>query len=96
MASYKTYRKRTIVEAKLFEPGDEDGFTIPDNYLFGCVLEDVKNKLPPEKIPYISTLENQEFKGHFYKNYICIGINNERWLVYKNIFETTYEQINGK
>ena len=44
-------------------------------------------------IPYISTLENQKFYGAFEKNYLCVGIDGERWLVEKSIFERTYEEI---
>ena len=40
--------------------------------------------------PFVSTLENQEHQGEFGKHYICIGINGERWLVEKSIFESTY------
>jgi hypothetical protein len=47
------------------------------------------------KVPYVSTLENQKHlsKG-FGREYICVGIDGERWLVDKDIFERTYEEIN--
>jgi hypothetical protein len=44
-----------------------------------------------EHYPYISTLENQFHRGEFGKHYVCIGIKGERWLVDKDIFESTYE-----
>ncbi len=77
----KTYRKTATVEAKIFEPGDEVG------------IRSIKTKDGLEETPYISTLENQHHYGEFYKNYICTGINGERWLVEKSIFEQTYEEI---
>jgi hypothetical protein len=32
--------------------------------------------------------------GEFGKFYICVGIEGERWLVEKGIFEKTYELVN--
>lgn len=88
----KEYRKIATVKAKLFEQGDEDGFV----HRYGMVgaMEDSKYGLQSDLIPYISTLENQYFTGDFEKNYICMGINGERWLVEKSIFEQTYEEVN--
>lgn len=76
----KEYRKTATVMAKIFEPGDEDG--IADS----MATEDFK-------MPYISTLENQMFFGRFGENYVCTGIKGERWLVEKEIFESTYEPV---
>ena len=87
----KTYRKTATVKAKLFEKGDEDGMIAKGD--FGDVLTDVKNGLEPEKAPYISTLENQLHKGEFGKHYLCVGIDGEKWLVDKDIFERTYEEV---
>ncbi len=70
----KTYRKTATVQAKLFEPGDEDG-------------------IDPDGMPYIATLENQHHRGAHYLNYVCTGIQGERWLVEKVIFEETYEEV---
>jgi len=90
----KTYRKTATVEAKIFEKGDEDGMTWTERE-----LEDAREnahygiKQPEATIPYIATLENQRHKGEFGKQYVCIGINGERWLVDKDIFETTYEEV---
>lgn len=89
---YKEFRKTATVKAKLFEKGDEDGFIHKDGHL-GDILDDVKHGINPEVVPYISTLENQYHKGEFGKNYLCIGINREKWLVDKDIFEKTYELI---
>lgn len=44
--------------------------------------------------PFIKTLENDAHYGHFGKHYLCTGIDGERWLVEKSIFERTYEQVN--
>ena len=90
----KEYRKTATVKAKLFEPGDEDGFTWTYRELASARDDDHFGITRPEPtIPYVSTLENQEFKGEFGKHYICTGIKGERWLVEKEIFETTYTEI---
>jgi hypothetical protein len=96
----KTYRKIATVEAKLFEEGDEDGF-ISRFYDDDDVNEDGSISTSgfmgehEIKVPYVSTLENQKHlsKG-FGREYICVGIDGERWLVDKDIFERTYEEIN--
>jgi hypothetical protein len=82
----KTYRKIATVQAKLFEEGDEDGFI---SRYYGLVGEH------EIKVPYVSTLENQKHLSHgFGREYLCVGIKGERWLVDKDIFESTYELIN--
>lgn len=88
---YEEYRKKTTVQAKLFVLGDEDGFVHREG--FHGAMEDSRYNIKPELIPYITTLENQYFKGDFEKNYICKGVNGERWLVEKSIFESTYENL---
>lgn len=87
----KTYRKTATVKAKLFEKGDEDGFIHKDG-LMGA-MEDAKYGIQPELVPYVSTLENQYHKGEFGKQYLCVGIKGEKWLVDKDIFESTYEEV---
>lgn len=77
----KEYRKTATVKAKVFEPGDEDGFSL---VVTGDGTFDR---------PYISTLENQKHSGLFFENYLCVGIKGERWLVEKSIFESTYEEV---
>ncbi len=92
----KIYRKTATVEAKLFEQGDEDGFKIPQSYSMQDAMEDGRyNIQPPEKVPYIATLENQKHEGAFGRHYVCKGIDGERWLVDKDIFERTYEPISN-
>ena len=91
----QTYRKTATVQAKLFEKGDEDGMTwtdreLADNY---DLPPSMRDKNPEPTIPYISTLENQKHKGEFGKHYLCVGIKGERWLVEKEIFESTYELV---
>ncbi len=91
---YKTFRKTATVGAKLFEQGDEDGMTTPENFTMLDAMENNKYGCSqPDLVPYISTLENQKFIGEFGKNYVCVGINGERWLVEKSIFENTYEEV---
>jgi hypothetical protein len=87
----KKYRKIATVNAKLFEKGDEDGM-IHKNGMLGA-MEDAKYNIKSDLIPYISTLENNHHKGEWGKNYLCVGINGEKWLVDKDIFEKTYEEI---
>ena len=76
----KTYRKTATVQAKLFEKGDEDG-----------MIEMWNGGMRP----YIATLENQKYLGVFGCHYLCVGIKGERWLVEKEIFEATYEEVKG-
>ena len=97
--SMNTYRKIATVQAKLFEEGDEDGF-ISRFYNDEDVNEDGsistsgfmgKNEI---QVPYVSTLENQKHLSHgFGREYLCVGIDGERWLVEKSIFERTYEKV---
>ena len=87
----KEYRKIATIKAKLFEPGDEDGMIHRDGIL--GAMGDFKSGFKPDLIPYISTLENQYHKGEFGNHYLCVGIKGERWLVEKEIFESTYEPI---
>ena len=96
----KTYRKKALVQAKVFEEGDEDGF-VTRYYDDEDVHEDGsistsgfigKNEI---KVPYVSTLENQQHLSRgFGKDYLCVGVDGERWLVEKSIFERTYEEVN--
>ena len=91
---YKEYRKTATVKAKLFEKGDEDGMTVPDEFTMLDAMENERYKCKqPEAVPYISTLENQKHKGEFGKHYICVGVKGEKWLVDKDIFEATYEEV---
>lgn len=91
---FKVYRKIATVKAKLFEKGDEDGMTTPENFTMLDAMENDKYGCgQPDLVPYISTLENQKHRGQFGKHYLCIGINNEKWLVDKDIFEKTYEIV---
>jgi hypothetical protein len=76
----KIYRKTATVQAKLFEKGDEDG-------MIEIWTGEIK--------PYVSTLENQKYLGVFGCHYLCVGIKGERWLVEKEIFEATYEEVKG-
>lgn len=87
----KEYRKIATVKAKLFEKGDEDGFI--HKYGIQGVMEDFKFGVSPDLVPYISTLENQYHKGEFGKHYLCVGVQGEKWLVEKEIFEKTYFEV---
>lgn len=87
----KEYRKTATVKAKIFEKGDEDGMIHRDGML--GAMENAKYGFQPDLVPYISTLENQYHKGEWGKHYLCVGINGEKWLVDKDIFERTYEEV---
>ncbi len=89
----KTYKKTVTVEAKLFEKGDEDGFSHRDG--MSDVLENIGLGVHSQAgiSPYIKTLESNQHFGEFGDFYICTGINSERWLVEKSIFEKTYEEV---
>lgn len=87
----KEYRKTATVKAKLFEKGDEDGMIHKRGY--DGMQEDAHFGFKPDLVPYIKTLENQFHKGEFGQHYVCVGINDERWLVDKDIFEKTYEEV---
>jgi hypothetical protein len=95
----KTYRKIATVQAKLFEQGDEDGFVSrfyddEDVDEDGTIHTSGIGGEHEIKVPYVSTLENQQHLSHgFGKDYICVGIDGERWLVEKDIFERTYEEV---
>jgi hypothetical protein len=90
----KTYRKTATVQAKIFEQGDETGMI--HKKVFDGALEDAHYGFEPDLIPYIKTLENDIHKGEFGKNYLCVGIKGERWLVDKDIFESTYVEDNDE
>jgi hypothetical protein len=91
---YKEFRKTATVKAKLFEKGDEDGMTWTKEKLSeGWDDRKYGFKPPIATIPYIKTLENQQHLGEFGNHYVCIGIDGERWLVDKDIFERTYEAV---
>jgi hypothetical protein len=81
------YIKKPIsVKAKIFEPGDEDGFETDNS-------KDEFN-ISNRQIPYISTLEGKLLYGNYGEHYIIFGNHNDKWLVRKDIFEETYEKIN--
>jgi hypothetical protein len=90
----KTYRKIATVQAKIFEQGDEDGFVHPEGIV--GAMEDAKYNINPILSPFIKTLENTHHTGEFGKNYLCVGIDGEKWLVEKSIFERTYKLVDYK
>ena len=90
---FRDYRKIATVKAKIFEKGDEDGMTMPENFTMLDAMEnDRYSCAQPDLVPYISTLENQKHRGEFGKYYLCYGIDGEKWLVDKGIFERTYQE----
>jgi hypothetical protein len=89
MFNTRAYKKITIIQAKLFEPGDEDGLqsaTQVEHLIH-------HNEYTPIEVPYVETLENQRLFGEFYRYYICTGYKGRRWLVEKEEFEATYQLI---
>ena len=94
MKGLKEFRKTATVKAKLFTKGDEDGMTWTSDELSDGMGDSLRGIKPPEAtVPYIATLENQKHEGCFGKHYLCIGIKGEKWLVDKEIFESTYEAV---
>jgi len=45
------------------------------------------------ELPFVRTLENNRHGGRFGEHYLCIGIDQEKWLVEKSIFERTYKEV---
>lgn len=89
----KEYRKTATVKAKLFEKGDEDGMAIPNFVMLDAMENHRYGIKQPNPVPYVSTLENQKHFGEFGNHYLCVGVDGERWLVDKDIFERTYEEV---
>ncbi len=48
------------------------------------------------ELPFIRTLENNRHGGKFGEHYLCIGIDQEKWLVEKSIFERTYTEVTNE
>lgn len=92
------FRKKPVeIEAEQYKPGMEDGFEeryIDHNYpeqTFGiqAIEEDT-----PIQVPYIETLEGKHLitKG----DWIIIGLKGERYPCKPDIFDMTYEAVEGK
>lgn len=94
------YRKKPIIiDAEVYKPGLEDGFScIPfvamcrwqdKNFLYkNCKECDLKIR----KVPFIKTLEGDAYyitEG----DYIITGIKGERYPCKPDIFEATYEKV---
>ncbi len=76
----KSYIKKAIpVKAKLFEKGDED-------YMARFTEES------PEH-PVVVTLEGATLQGEFGGHYLVFGNHGDKWLVRKDIFESTYQVL---
>lgn len=96
MEGFKTYRKKptATVKAKLFEPGDEDGFGGSDVDLLDA-MEDAKYGINTQQKPYVETLENKYLYGEFGKHQLLVADGTgERWLVELERFKNTYEEVN--
>lgn len=76
MSGFKIYRKRATVEAKIFMAGDEDG---------------IHKNNDGSTIPYVRTAKGK-MRGHYEKNYLCVGSDGEKILIAKALFESTYEE----
>jgi hypothetical protein len=82
------YIKKPIpVQARLFQPGDEDGY---------LTIEKGEFDTSERRIPYVNTLEGRELQGEYGQHYLVFGNHGDKWLVKKDIFEETYELINKK
>jgi hypothetical protein len=81
----KQYIKKSIaIKAKIFEPGDEDGFETDNS-------KDEFDKRE-RRIPYI-IINGRQLFGEFGKCYLLINSYNQKSLIEKDIFEEIYQEI---
>jgi hypothetical protein len=73
----KTYRHKRTIKAKLFEFGDEEGIT--------CVNE--------RSLPYITNATGYREVAVWGQSYLCILPDGNKFLISKELFERTYEEI---
>jgi len=91
---FNTYTK-VPVKAKLFEKGDEDGFTSPKGYTYLDRIRDDRDGTPVDLVPYILTHEGYKNRGEFGKFYIVITKDGQKSLKKKEVFETEYQRTNA-
>ena len=46
-----------------------------------------------DDIPFINTLEGRALQANFGEHYIVFGNHNDKWLVKKEVFEDTYQEV---
>lgn len=100
----KTYKRIEIVKAKLFEKGEQDGYTnedMIDTYEDGAYEEGDEDDDGYIVVPYVNTGysfddddEDDMSIGRFGNSYLCILENGKRKLIEKTVFESTFQEIN--
>lgn len=91
------YQKIEPIEAEQYKEGLEDGWVNPFIELKALSVDYVKAQFYWKEddgvisIPFIWTKEGKHYVRE--GDYICTGIEGERWNVEKNIFERTYRHI---
>lgn len=91
---FKRYQNIIPMQAKLFQMGDQDGFTSKDGD--SEWYEDyAKEHLDSDNIiPYIKESKpGQRIGGRFGECYICLHADGTKQLIKKEIFEKTYQLI---
>ncbi|MCR1953815.1 hypothetical protein NSA24_03065 [Clostridioides mangenotii] len=94
MAKYR--KKPVVIDAEPYREGLEDGFEWEKESYAGEHRENVYllgSDWEPKKIPYIETLE-----GNMYiepTDMIITGVKGERYPCKKDIFDMTYEKVEG-
>ena len=88
MAKYR--KKPVIVDAELYQPGMEDGFTCDQGDCIGYGKWNDDHFCDYAK-PYINTLEGKHYISP--GDYIVTGVENERYPVKPSIFKKTYEKV---
>lgn len=73
----KTYRRKGIVKAKLFESGDEVGFTSVND----------------RTLPYILKPDGYKSSSPWGQSYLCVDEAGNKFLLEKEFFERNYEEI---
>jgi len=96
MAKYR--KKPVVIEAEVFKLGMEDGYQTSDS-LF-CAYSDEQRESHPLSepiirmcIPAIRTLEGWHIVSE--GDYIITGIKGERYPCKPDIFELTYDKVEG-
>ena len=95
----KQYRKKEIIKAKPFQPGDEDGMTCV-RYVMMCEHTNSKGLYKQceectadiRKEPYVIS-DGEKICGRFNQDYLCEDKQGNKWMRNKRLFEILYEEV---